>query len=505
MVLLLRLLFLLLVSYNLYFIYFLFPNFNVHHHHRRSKECIEMVRKYESEREHRKLEVATCERMVVERVRRATVLHLQTKEKLTKAIVDLESLLNREREERSRERGSLEGRIMLLETTLSKCQAEMESLKNVLVVERRRSEIRLSATEDVERVSRLEYEKRESGHFEDMRLCQRLLETLQAKYDNDADRTLQELAREAQKAVVDSSSSGGGGGGGGGGEWSSYQAPGGGHTILPPPAPGGSDERVTTTSLEVDALRHQVCFIVVIQTFLFCCLVFNLAVGFVSSFSFSLFLCVCVCISLFLFFIFFQLRMTTIHWERKVDLMKRREEGLLKKMVEMEERKTPSVSLLAAPASPKSPPRVKATRRRRKGGDETNDMTPPSIASTSSAWSLDESEIQESEMSSRRFKSDIENEEIISLPAKKGKRRRRKKKTNRRAHGVYQRNGVKIQERHGKGKGEVEGERQRKEHSNVSLETGSVRSLSKRLQTTAEMSREIRQKGGFERSVALDM
>ena len=188
-----------------------------------------------------------------------------------------------------------------------------------------------------------------------------------------------------------------------------------------------------------------------------------------------------------------------MHWERKVDLMKRREEGLLKKMVEMDERKTP--------------PRVKATRRRRKGGDERNDMTPPSIASTSSAWSLDESEIQESEMSSRRFKSDmtqqpqlstagrmrhVENEEIIPLPAKKGKRRRRKK-TNRRAHGVYQRKGMEIREQRGKVKGGKEGERpRRKEYSNVSSETGSVRSLSKRLQTTAEMSREIR-------SVALEM
>ena len=214
--------------------------------------------------------------------------------------------------------------------------------------------------------------------------------------------------------------------------------------------------------------------------------------------------------------------MTTVHWERKVDLMKRREGELLKKMVEMERKsaalpppsRAEAAALSLPPSSPKSPPRVKATRRRRRKENE-NDTTPQSAVSSSSAWSLDESEI-EREMSSRRLENErqpklsagrlrhLENEEVS--PAKKGKRRRRNK-TNRAAQGIYQHNVMKIRERRGRGE-----RGRRREHSNnevhvdvPSSETVSVRSLSKRLQTTAEMSREIRQKGSFERAVALDM
>ena len=163
-----------------------------------SIRSIEKEQKYEHDTEQHQQELELCQTMVVDRVRKATMLHLETKDSLLTELSQAKKDTATERVQRHRERGGLEGRLMVLETSVVNKDKTIALLKNEAATESKEKILRTA----LQQVTKQEYHQREQEHFEDMRLCQRLLENLQTSYQTTSDETLFALATEAQRVVV---------------------------------------------------------------------------------------------------------------------------------------------------------------------------------------------------------------------------------------------------------------------------------------------------------------
>ena len=151
--------------------------------------------------QHKNQVVLSCEKMVVDRVKRSTILHLNTRDLLNNEIKILKQNLKKEIEMKHRERGQLEGRIISLETLLTKNKNKRVELENKLNENEKKRLLEI----DVYTIDRNEYELRETLHFQDMLKCQTLLNNLQSCYqqtNNETTDTLFALANEANRVVA---------------------------------------------------------------------------------------------------------------------------------------------------------------------------------------------------------------------------------------------------------------------------------------------------------------
>ena len=275
--------------------------------------------KLESEMQHKNQVVLSCEKMVVDRVKRSTILHLNTRDLLNNEIKILKQNLKKEIEMKHRERGQLEGRIISLETLLTKNKNKRVELENKLNENEKKRLLEI----DVYTIDRNEYELRETLHFQDMLKCQTLLNNLQSCYqqtNNETTDTLFALANEANRVVANhplSRFNGDNGLGGSGYRYSdttttatttaalntaaTTSTTSTTSTISPPPPSTTTtmdnviliektinehrDSKEQIHELEIEALRHQ-------------------------------------------------LKMTTIHWERRVALLEKREKALMLRVVQ---------------------------------------------------------------------------------------------------------------------------------------------------------------------------
>ena len=462
--------------------------------------------KLESEMQHKNQVVLSCEKMVVDRVKRSTILHLNTRDLLNNEIKILKQNLKKEIEMKHRERGQLEGRIISLETLLTKNKNKRVELENKLNENEKKRLLEI----DVYTIDRNEYELRETLHFQDMLKCQTLLNNLQSCYqqtNNETTDTLFALANEANRVVANhplSRFNGDNGLGGSGYRYSdttttatttaalntaaTTSTTSTTSTISPPPPSTTTtmdnviliektinehrDSKEQIHELEIEALRHQ-------------------------------------------------LKMTTIHWERRVALLEKREKALMLRVVQAkikyddndknDKNKEKKVETKSQETKTKTK-RVEAhlvrkrrSRRRKKSSssNQSNQFLSSSDHSSSedgnysstASWSLNESEIVNND-----DVPDQDNKKKITSRSNQSNTKKRRDRINR-AKGAY------------KGKRRTLGTLgtgtriiKRKNHAvrdrSNNDDTGtSRRSLKLSVSTSsAELSREIREKGGFERT-----
>jgi hypothetical protein len=107
------------------------------------------------------------EAIIIDRVKKATLLHLKTKEDLLNELSIIKKKLHNEKKVYYQEKGAFEGKILNYENIVRNNKTVIQNLKNNLIDEKNKYDLLYNMND----INQKEYNKRENEHFEDMRLC----------------------------------------------------------------------------------------------------------------------------------------------------------------------------------------------------------------------------------------------------------------------------------------------------------------------------------------------
>ena len=91
---------------------------NLHKLKQATQAYINVTKKHELALQEHETNMVECQQMIVDRVEKATLLHLGTKEALLSQVKRLQQQLGEEKKQRHIERGGLEGRVLMMERDL---------------------------------------------------------------------------------------------------------------------------------------------------------------------------------------------------------------------------------------------------------------------------------------------------------------------------------------------------------------------------------------------------